>query len=277
MTPAPVTQARRFPDAGALGAALAQEIISGIDNARRDGHRYVLGCPGGRSGRSTYQALARVAQGADLRHVVIAMMDEYLVADADGTLRYPPKGAHYSCRRFADEEIAGPLSRAAAPGQGIDPDHVWLPDPADPEAYERRLADAGGVDLFLVASGASDGHVAFVPPGSPIDGRTAIIPIADTTRRDNLATFPAFRSLDEVPRHGISVGLGTIIRHSRSVRLILLGEAKRESATRVLATDDFDPSWPATFIHRCPDAQVWLDEAADPQPAGPVRPGALGR
>jgi glucosamine-6-phosphate deaminase len=271
------TPVRYFPDSEALGDALAQEVIRGIDNARRDGRWYVLGCPGGRSGRSTYQALARRVRGADLRHVVIAMMDEYLIEDADGTLRSPPAGAHYSCRRFADGEIAGPLTAAAASGKGINPDHVWLPDPTDPETYERRLADAGGVDLFIVASGASDGHVAFVPPGSSIDGRTAIIPIADTTRRDNLATFPAFRSLDEVPRHGVSVGLGTIVRHSRSVRLILLGEAKSESAARILATNDFDADWPATFIHRCHDAQIWLDEAADPRPTSADRPGARGR
>ncbi len=39
---------------------------------------------------------------------------------------------------------------------------------------------------------------------------------------------------------------------------------KREAAKRVLDTDDFDPTWPATFIHRCRDAQIWLDEAAHP-------------
>ena len=41
--------------------------------------------------------------------------------------------------------------------------------PADPEGYEQRLADAGGIDLFLLASGAGDGHVAFNPPGADRD------------------------------------------------------------------------------------------------------------
>jgi glucosamine-6-phosphate deaminase len=272
-----VTPVRRFPDAGELGDALALEILGGIGDARRRGASYVLGCPGGRSARSTYRALARGARGADLRHVVIAMMDEYLIEQPDGSLRLPPDGAHYSCRRFADQEIAGPLTAAAASGRGIDPAHVWLPDPAEPEAYERRLSQARGVDLFIVASGASDGHVAFVPPGTPLDSHAAIIPIADTTRRDNLATFPEFRSLNEVPRFGVSVGLGTIASLSRSVRLILLGDAKRESAARVLATDDFDPGWPATFIHRCPDPQIWLDAAADPRPDTPGSTAVRGR
>jgi glucosamine-6-phosphate deaminase len=257
-----VTTVRQYPDPDALGKALALEITNGIEAARVQGRRYVLGCPGGRSARSTFQALAGLAAGADLRHLVIAMMDEYLVPGANGSLGVPRDSAHYSCRRFALEEIVEPLTAAAA--RGIDPDHVWLPDPADPDGYESRLADAGGVDLFIVASGASDGHVAFLPPGTALDSRSAIVQIADTTRRDNLATFPEFRSLEEVPRFGVSVGLGTIVRQSRRVVMVMHGAAKRDSAARVLAASDFDLSWPATFIHRCPDPGLWLDAAAYP-------------
>ncbi len=159
-------------------------------------------------------------------------------------------------------EIVGPLNEAAA--VGVPDDHVWLPDPHDPLAYQARLDDAGGVDLFIVASGASDGHVAFVKPGTPLDSGVSIIPLAVTTRTDNMATFPDFGSIDEVPDHGVSVGLGTIRSVSREVRLIIHGEGKRTAARRVLEADDFEPDWPATFIHRCRGAQVWLDEAARP-------------
>ena len=69
---------------------------------------------------------------------------------------------------------------------------------------------------------------------------------------------------DEVPTHGVSVGLGTIRDLSRSVRLVLLGSGKRTAAGRVLAATDFEPDWPATFIHRCRDARVLIDEAARP-------------
>ena len=152
-------------------------------------------------------------------------------------------------------------SGAATP---IPPTSVWFPDPSDLPAYRRRLEDAGGVDLFIVASGASDGHVAFVRPGTPLDSDTSIIELAETTRRDNMATFPDFRSLDEVPTHGVSVGLGTIRDLSRSVRLVLLGSGKRTAAGRVLAATDFEPDWPATFIHRCRDARILIDDAARP-------------
>ena len=198
---------------------------------------------------------------ADFSGLVIVMMDDYLVRAGDGFRRVDAT-AHYSCERFALEEIARPLSTAVSPGHRIRPDHVWLPDPANAEEYDKRIEEAGGVDLFLVASGASDGHVAFNRPGTPPDSRTSLIELAETTRRDNLGTCPQFRSIDEVPTHGVSVGLGTIAGWSRSVRLVIHGADKRQAASRVLQATDFDPTWPATFIHRCRDAQIWLDRVA---------------
>lgn len=257
-----MTEVRVFPDDAALGAALADEIVSGIDAARVAGSRYILGCPGGRSPLSTYRALAERAAGADLGHLVIAMMDDYVTRAPNGGWQHVPSDAHYSCRRFARVEIAAPLNAAAA--VPVPRDQVWLPDPADPPAYRRRLEEAGGVDLFIVASGASDGHVAFVQPGTQLGSDVSIIPLAEATRRDNMATFPDFATLDDVPDHGVSVGLGTIRDVSQRVRLIINGEGKGYAAHRALEADDFDPEWPATFIHRCRDAQIWLDEAAHP-------------
>ena len=167
------------------------------------------------------------------------MMDEYVPV--------PPPGAHHSCRGFALREIAAPL--------GVPAERVWLPDPDDPAAYDERIVAAGGVDLFLLASGASDGHVAMLAPGSPRDGRTSLVDLAETTRRDNLRTFPEFASLDEVPHRGVSVGLG-VIGEARALRLVLHGEDKRRAVDRLLALDAFDPAWPASIVHDHPDAQI---------------------
>jgi glucosamine-6-phosphate deaminase len=222
-------EVRRFADADELGRALAREIVE-----LQPG---LLGCPGGRSLMTTYRALGD--SKADLSGTTIVMMDEYVPA--------PPPTAHYSCRGFALREIAAPL--------GILDERVWLPDPEDPADYETRIESAGGIDLFLLASGASDCHVAFLPPGSPVDGTTTVVQLAESTRRDNLATFPEFASLGDVPTQGVSVGLGTITR-ARRLRLVLHGPDKRTAAARILARDRFDPSWPATIVHEHPDAQV---------------------
>ena len=222
-----------------LGAVLAGEIARRHDAS--DGP-FLLGCPGGRSLRTTYQALARRRRSFD--RLVVVMMDEYVGA---------PANAHYSCARFAREEIAVPL--------GSPDERVWLPDAGDPAAYDARIAAAGGIDLFLLASGASDGHVAFLPPGSPRDGTTSVVELAETTRRDNLATFPDFRSVDEVPTHGVSVGLATIAA-ARSLRLVLHGKGKRDAAKHVRSLDRFDPDWPASVVHDHTDARIDVDEEA---------------
>ncbi len=250
-----------YRDADALGEALAAEILGGIAATPSDKH-YLLGCPGGRSLRSTYQALARlVPRDADLRRLIIVMMDEYVVG-VPAAPRAIDSAFHHSCQGFAQREIVAPINAAVSQGQGITSDHLWGPDPADPAAYDRRIAGAGGVDLFLAASGAGDGHVAFVAPPAALAGGSSVVELAQQTRRDNMGTFPQFVTLDDVPRHGVSVGLGTIVDLSRTVAMVLVGEAKRTTTQRILAATDFDPTWPATFIHACPMPRILVDRAA---------------
>ena len=225
----------------AIGVELAAEIAARHDTSDRP---FLLGCPGGRSLRTTYAALRAMTRSFD--RLVVVMMDDYVGAPAD---------AHFSCARFARQEIAAPL--------GIPAERIWLPDAAEPAAYDERIAAGGGIEFFLLASGASDGHVAFLPPGSLLDGRTQVVELAESTRCDNLTTFPQFRTLDDVPAHGVSVGLGTILG-ARSLRLVLHGADKRAAARRVLGLDRFDSSWPASVVHDHPDSVIYLDVEAAP-------------
>jgi glucosamine-6-phosphate deaminase len=253
-----------FTDPGSLGRALAAEIADGIELAAREGRRYVLGCPGGRSPLSTYAALADevAARSADLGHVVIVMMDDYVVRDEAGRFRRVGADLPYSCLRFGRVEIAGRLSAAAGSGRGIRPDRLWVPDPQDPTAYDERIADAGGIDLFVLATGASDGHVAFNPAGSAASTTTRVVELAEPTKRDNLATFPDFAGLEEVPRYGVTVGVATIREHSRRAVMVAHGAGKAEAALRLVAAEAYDPSWPATVVSDCARPALYLDEAA---------------
>lgn len=262
-----MTTMRVFPDAEAMGQALATEIAEGFEQARVRGQRYLLGCPGGRSPRSTYSALADVVRqrGLDLSHVVIVMMDDYVVDDGTGPQRIDPD-LHCSVERFARHEIVDLLNAAAPTGQGIPPDSIWLPDPGDPSAYDARLRDAGGIDLFILASGDSDGHVAFNPPGSPRDSRTRVIDLAETTRLDNLGTFPEFTGLDDVPRQGISVGISTIIDNTHRAVLVAPGESKRTAVHRITAADEYDPDWPASVLVCCRNPSLYADMLSAPSP-----------
>lgn len=259
---------RVFPDSDELGDAVAALVVDRL-GPRPAGRDFLLGCPGGRSARSAYAHLARraAAERLDLSRLVVVMMDEYVVVGPDGRFAVVDPGELHSCRRFANDEIVGPINSAlAAAGlpeaYAVPQQHVWLPDPSDPEAYERRIADAGGIDLFLLASGAGDGHVAFNSPGAPAHSRTRVVELPETTRRDNLATFPSFGGdLDAVPSHGVTVGVATI-RESAEVVMVVHGADKRLAAERLSAARHYEADWPATVLADCRSPHLFLDRAA---------------
>ena len=117
---------RVFPEPDTLGAALADEVLMRYDATTEP---YLLGCPGGRSLRSTYRALAEHRRTLD--RLVVAMMDEYIGAPTD---------AHYSCTRFAHEEIA-----AGTPGEAL-LDLVEHPGGGGFDVEGERIARGDGVD-----------------------------------------------------------------------------------------------------------------------------------
>lgn len=252
-----------YRDAAAIGEVLARAILRGIATAARKKRSYLLGCPGGRSLQTTYRALGKMAahERADLSRLVLVMMDDYALKDGVGWV-YPPANVHFSCRRFGRRDIRDVLNRGLPSKRRVPRENLWLPDPSDPGEYDHRLRAAGGVDLFLLASGATDGHVAFNPPGSRSDSPSRLIRIADATRRDNLSTFPRFRSLSEVPRHGVSVGLGTISRLSKTVALVIHGKNKQAAVRVLLSLRDFSRTWPVSIVFRCSRARILLDCAA---------------
>ena len=78
-----------------------------------------------------------------------------------------------------------------------------------------QIKKLGGIDIFLLASGSSDGHVAFNNSNSKLMQKTHITKLSNITRMDNMKTFPDFRNLKEVPKYGLTVGLHTISSLSR--------------------------------------------------------------
>lgn len=252
----------RFPDGDALGRALASEIADRIQLATDSGRAFVLGCPGGRTPTSTYLALADefVNRGTDLRGLIVVMMDDYVEADGDGWA-HVAEDAHFSCRRFAWEEIQAVLSRGVAPQHALPRENVWFPDPANPAAYDDRIRELGGIDFFILASGAGDGHVAFNPPGSELPTRTRVVELAEQTRRDNLATFPDFDGINAVPTHGVTVGISTIAEMSKAAAMILIGADKRIAFQKLSIGTGYDPAWPSTVFRLIPDACLYVEDS----------------
>lgn len=257
------TKLRVFPSPEAIGEDVAHQLLDRIEAARRAEKPFLLGCPTGRTPRPIYGAMARflVEKPQDLRHVVLVMMDEYLEPAAAGGFAYASATNAWSCHHFARVEIFDQWNKSLPPESGLSEGAIWFPDPRDPTSYDRQIADAGGIDYFILASGASDGHVAFNPPGSGRDSRTRVIELSDETRRDNLRTFPEFGTLARVPTHGISVGIDTIAS-AKAGAMVVWGAGKRLTLKRMLGAERYEMDWPATVIHELAGREILSDDAA---------------
>jgi len=223
-------------DAGAIAA----ERIAGLVARKPDA---VLGLATGSTPLAVWAALRE--RGIDLSRVRGFALDEYLGL---------PPGHPESYRAVITREVVEPL--------GLDPALVRVPgDDGGPIAtagarYEEAIRAAGGVDLQILGIGRT-GHIGFNEPGSSLASRTRVKTLTDATRADN-ARF--FASADEVPRHCLTQGLGTILE-ARELVLLAFGAAKAEAVAGAVE-GPVSASLPASVIQLHPEVLVLVDEAA---------------
>jgi glucosamine-6-phosphate deaminase len=225
-------------DAKAAGEIAAHEIEK-IIRRKPDA---VLGLATGSTPLSTWNALA--AKKLDLSQVTGFALDEYI--------GLPPNHPQ-SYRAVIDREIVGPL--------GLTPSRVHVPTysgsaDATEEEYERAIDAAGGIDLQVLGIGRT-GHIGFNEPGSSFASLTRVKTLSEQTRVDN-ARF--FDSLDLVPIHCVTQGLGTILR-SRHLVLLAFGESKADVIAAAVEGPQTS-SLPASVIQLHPHVTVIVDEAA---------------
>jgi glucosamine-6-phosphate deaminase len=125
---------------------------------------------------------------------------------------------------------------------------------AEVERYEGLLEEAGGLDLVVLGIGVN-GHLAFNEPGGGRESRTALVPLAESTRRAASQCFG-----DETPREGLTLGLSELLGSKRLV-LLASGASKADVVARAL-DGAINEECPASFVQDHPHLTVVLDEAA---------------
>ncbi|WP_230673248.1 glucosamine-6-phosphate deaminase [Rathayibacter sp. Leaf248] len=224
-------------DAQAVARRAALVVLD--DRAGRE--RYTLGVATGSSPSGLYRELAEAVAReprllADIRAVAL---DEYV-----GLSPEDPRSYHATVRK----EVVEPL--------GLDPDLVRVPTALGAEEYDATIARDGGVDLQILGIG-SNGHIAFNEPGSSHDSATRIVALTEATRRDN-ARF--FGSIEEVPTHAVTQGIGTVLR-ARKLLLIAQGAVKAAAVAAALE-GPVSEDLPGSALQRHGDVTVVLDSAA---------------
>ena len=140
--------------------------------------------------------------------------------------------------------------------------NVHIPDgkakdiPSFCRRYETQIRRCGGIDLQVLGIGA-DGHIGFNEPSSSLASRTRIKTLTPQTRQDN-ARF--FGGEDKVPRHVITMGIGTIME-ARQCLLLALGKHKARSVAQAVEGPVTSMN-PASILQMHPVAKIVLDEAA---------------
>jgi glucosamine-6-phosphate deaminase len=228
----------------AAGALVAEEIVR-LVRSRAD---TVLGLATGSTPLPVYRALRERIGDADMSSVRGFALDEYVGLDP----------AHpESYRSVITREVVEPL--------GLDPRRIHVPDGTEEtirhagERYEAAIAEAGGVDLQILGIG-TDGHIGFNEPGSSFGSRTRVKTLTEQTRQDNARFFP---TIDDVPRHCITQGLGTILE-ARHLVLLAFGESKA-AAVAAAVEGPLAAILPASAVQLHPHATVIVDEEAASQ------------
>ena len=230
-------------DARSASLEAAKRFIAQIQHNPKS----VLGLATGGSPVETYRFLIEAHQRGDVdfSSVTTFNLDEYLGLAA---------GHRQSFRYFMQQQLFDhinvPLESTFVPdGLAIDVANHCA-------SYELMIRQAGGIDLQLLGIG-HNGHIAFNEPGSAMDSRTRQVSLTPETIEKN-ARF--FDSIDEVPRHAITMGIGTIME-ARKIVLVAFGEAKADAVSKMLL-GPIDESHPASVLQTHANVTVIMDEAA---------------
>lgn len=232
---------RDNPETGCiLGAKIIARVL-------REKPTAVLGLATGRTPQRLYQELIRmhVEEGLDFSRATTFNLDEYVGLPATHEQSY---------RCFMRENLFRHIN--------IDPQRTHVPDGTAPDlhaecrGYETKINDAGGIDIQLLGLGRN-GHIGFNEPTGSLRSRTWIKILSEQTLRDNSAVFG---SLESMPKHAITMGIGTIL-DARRCLLLAFGPAKVRAVEHMIE-GPLAAICPGSALQLHPRATVIIDENA---------------
>jgi len=207
----------------------------------------VLGLATGRTMESVYRELIRMHEedGLDFSQCRTFNLDEYVGLPPDNKNSY---------RCFMNTQLFNHVN--------IDKRNTHVPDgrarnlEEECRAYERRIAECGGIDLQLLGIGVA-GHIGFNEPLSALRSRTRDKALSPATIAQN---SPLFDSPGQMPKRGITMGVGTILE-SRGCLLLATG-AEKAAILAQAVEGPITAMVSASALQLHPRCRVIVDEAA---------------
>lgn len=207
----------------------------------------VLGLATGGTPVGIYEELVKAYQKGrvSFKGVTAFNLDEYVGLPAD----HPESYRTYMNRHLYDHIDLPPEQAHIPNGNAPDPE-------AECVRYNEELEKAKQIDLQILGLG-HNGHIGFNEPDHSLISGTHLVELKPETREAN-ARF--FHSLEEVPTHALTMGVGTILK-AKTVLLIVRGADKADIVRRAL-TGPITTEIPATLLQTHPHLVVLLDAEA---------------
>ncbi len=208
---------------------------------------FILGLPTGSTPLKTYEELIKLhKQGkVSFRNVVTFNMDEYL----DLPKEHPQSYHYFMWTNFFNHIDIKPENVNILNGTTANPAQEC-------KEYEDKIAEYGGIDLFLGGVG-SDGHIAFNEPYSSLTSRTRVKMLTHETIVDNSRFF---NDINEVPTRALTVGVGTILSAGEVV-ILATGYAKARALYHGIE-EAYNHAWPISSLQTHPSALIVCDDSA---------------
>ncbi|KAF2843456.1 glucosamine-6-phosphate isomerase [Patellaria atrata CBS 101060] len=209
---------------------------------------FVLGLPTGSSPEIIYMILVQRYKDGDIsfRNVVTFNMDEYV-----GIPREHPESYHsFMYKHFFSHVDVDPGNIHILNGNAPDLEAECI-------AYEEKIKQAGGIELFLGGIGP-DGHIAFNEPGSSMKSRTRVKTLAYDTIIANSRFFG--NDLTKVPKMALTVGVQTVL-DAREIVIIITG-AHKALALQKCIEEGVNHMWTLSSLQLHPHPMIVVDEDA---------------
>jgi len=227
----------------------AKYIRKKIRHFKPDASRYfVLGLPTGGTPLGTYKKLIEFYKegSVSFRYVKTFNMDEYV-----GLPRDHPESYHsFMWTNFFKHVDIHPENVNLLDGNVKDLEEEC-------KNYEKKIVEAGGIDLFMGGIGP-DGHIAFNEPGSSLASRTRLKTLAVNTIEANARFFD--NDVTKVPNEALTVGVGTVM-DAREVMILITGAHKALALSKAIE-EGVNHMWTVSAFQMHPNTTFICDEDA---------------
>ncbi|RDY61101.1 glucosamine-6-phosphate deaminase [Flagellimonas nanhaiensis] len=243
------TNTKIYQSSDEASLRVANEVADLIKERQKKGKNVVLGLATGSTPTKVYEYLVKFHKedGLSFKNVITFNLDEYYPMEPDSIHSYV---------RFMNEHLFDHID--------IKKKNIHIPDGTLDkedvrefcEAYEKKIDQAGGIDIQILGIGRT-GHIGFNEPGSSLKSKTRLVRLDRVTRLDAASDF---FGLENVPIKAITMGVGTIMA-AKKIILMAWGEGK-SSIIQQSVEGKIKESVPATFLQHHENCDFILDTAS---------------